>query len=80
MIAVFTVTDRADSQNNMNIRADSAENGYCLTEIVGTLVNREFLLLEEVCRAFLAVVNNFTRLLEAIDMIGAKREKSRLQG
>ena len=71
VVAIFGIADGAYCQNNVDIRIDGSENIGSLHNVVGTLVDGEFLLLKQSCRTFLAVVDNLTRLLQPIDMVGA---------
>ena len=78
MIAVFAITDRTDRENNMHIRILLAEDMDSLLQIVGTLIYRKFLLIEQGCGPFLAIIDNLACFLQPIDVIGAQGEEDGL--
>ena len=78
MIAVFAITDRTDRENNMHIRILLAEDMDSLLQIVGTLIYRKFLLIEQASGPFLAIIDNLARFLQPIDVIGAQGEENGL--
>ena len=71
MIAVFAITDRTDGEDDMHIGILLAEEIDGLLKIVGTLIYRQIFFIKQGSGAFLTIINNLTRFLQAIDMIGA---------
>ncbi len=57
MIAIFTITDRANGKDDADLWVMLAENVDGLLQVVSTRINSEFLFLKEGSRAFLTVVD-----------------------
>lgn len=77
MIAVFTIADRTDGQDDADLWVMLAENVDGLLQVVSTRINSEFLFLKEGSRALLTVVDNLACFLQAVDMVGAEGEENR---
>ena len=76
VIAVFTIADRTDGQHDTDIGIRLTKKGDGLLEVVGTLIDGEFLLLKQSSRAFLAIIDYFARLLQAVDVVGSEGKEN----
>ena len=75
MIAVFAITDRTDGEDDMHIGILLAKEIDGLLKIVGTLIYRQIFFIKQGSGAFLTIIDNLTRFLQAIDMIGAQSKE-----
>ena len=75
VVAVFAVADGTDGEDYVNVGTMTAQQVDDTEQIVGTFIDGQFLFLEEGGWALLAVVDNLARLLQAIDVVGAKGEE-----
>ena len=62
--------------NDTDARVHLTKEGNGLSQVVGTLIDREFLFLKEGCWALLAVIYDLACFLQTIDMIGTKSEEN----
>ena len=74
VVAVFAVTYRADSEEDMHVWFGLQEQVRSTAEVVGALVYGQTLLGEKVGRTFLAVINNLAALAKPINAVGAEGE------
>ena len=75
MIAVLAVTDGTDGEDDLDVGTTAAKEVDSTEQVVGTLVDRQFFLLEKDCRPLLTVVDNLARLTEAVDVVGTEGEE-----
>ena len=71
MIAVFTVTDGADGEDDADIWTPLSQRTDSTAEVVGTGIDGQLFFREQTGRTFLAVVYNLARLLKTVDVVGA---------
>ena len=76
MIAVFAIANRADSEDDMHIRIHLAEQIDGLHQILSTLIDREFFLLEERLRPLLTIIHDLARFLQTVYMVSSKRQEN----
>ena len=76
VVAIFAVADGTDGEDYVNVGTMTAQQVDDTEQIVGTFIDGQFLFLEEGGWAFLAVVDNLARLLQAIDVVGAQRQEN----
>ena len=77
MIAIFTITDGANGEDDADLWVMLAEHVDSLLQVVSTRVNSEFFFLKKGCRTLLTIVDYLARFLQTIDMIGAESEENR---
>jgi hypothetical protein len=75
MIAVLAIADGADGEDDLGVGTMAAEQVDGSTQVVGTLVDGKLLLLEEGGGALLAVVDDFARFLQTVDVVGAEGDE-----
>ena len=80
MVAVLPVADGTDSQYNMDVGIPVPQHVNRTEQVVGTLFNGEFFFRKEGGRPFLTVIDDYTRCLLPIDMVGAEGQKRPLEG
>ena len=75
MVAVLAIADGADGEDDLGVGTMAAEQVDGSTQVVGTLVDGELFLLEKGGGALLAVVDDFARFLQTVDVVGAEGDE-----
>ena len=75
VVAIFAVADGTDGEDYLNVGTMTAQQFNDTEQIVGTLIDGQLFFLKEGGWPLLTVIDNLARILQAINVVSAKRQE-----